>query len=173
MAPKSPANKVDMSQARLSPRDMEILALAWQCFETQPKVNYEKLAKIAEFKNANTASTCFGSVKKKIMSASKSSEPSTPTKSSGKQAAEAQTAPNSGKKRKLPTKSPRKGHPKTEEDGDDDEKVFKKKKKNQLKAEDVDDEDAQLMSGLLGFDVKKKLQEREKRTKREDDENEA
>lgn len=79
--------------------------------------------------------------------------------------------PKSGKKRKIPTKSPRKGHPKTEEDGDDDEKVFKKK--NQLKAEDVDDEDAQLMSGLLGFDVKKKLQEREKRTKREDDKNEA
>ncbi|KAI1442121.1 hypothetical protein F5Y02DRAFT_421377 [Annulohypoxylon stygium] len=135
-------------------------------------VNYEKLAKVAEFKNATTASACFNTVKRKIISACKSIEPSTPTKSGGKKAAKDQMTPKSGKKRKIPTKSPRKGHPKTEEDGDDDEKVFKKKK-NQLKAEDVDDEDAQLMSGLLGFDVKKKLQEREKRTKREDDKNEA
>ncbi|KAI1403665.1 hypothetical protein F4819DRAFT_450807 [Hypoxylon fuscum] len=53
--------------ARLTPRDMEILCKAWECLEGVPKINFEKLANAAGFKNTNTARVCFSSVKAKLI----------------------------------------------------------------------------------------------------------
>ncbi|KAI1206062.1 uncharacterized protein F4807DRAFT_244015 [Annulohypoxylon truncatum] len=167
MVPKSPTDNADKAQkdVHLSQREMEILSYAWQCFESQPKVNYEKLAEVAAFKNATSARVSFNSVKRKIMASGESSEPCTPTKPRGKRAAEDQTTPDSSKKAKLASKSSRKILPKVEEE-DDDEKTFKKKTKAK-----VDEDDAELMSRLLGFDVKKKLEKEEDDD--DDDESEA
>ncbi|TKA74012.1 hypothetical protein B0A49_04254 [Cryomyces minteri] len=50
----------------LSQRDTEVLALAWQCFETEPKIDYDKLAQLANYKTLASARVCFGGIKKKV-----------------------------------------------------------------------------------------------------------
>ncbi|KAK5017433.1 hypothetical protein LTR60_001940 [Cryomyces antarcticus] len=50
----------------LSQRDTEVLALAWQCFETEPKIDYDKLAQLANYKTLASARVCFGNIKKKV-----------------------------------------------------------------------------------------------------------
>ncbi|KAH8648443.1 hypothetical protein BX600DRAFT_442735 [Xylariales sp. PMI_506] len=53
----------------LTPRELEIAGLVWQCFESDPKVNYVKLAEIARFKNPASASACWLPIKKKLIAA--------------------------------------------------------------------------------------------------------
>ncbi|KAI0880555.1 uncharacterized protein GGS22DRAFT_197476 [Annulohypoxylon maeteangense] len=167
MAPK-PSNKVQ-KDVQLTSRDMEILSFAWQCFEGQPKIDFEKLAKVASFKNSATARVCFSSVKKKILGASESGETSTPATPRGKRAARDQMTPSSSKKTKLASKSPRnrKVLPKAEED--DDEKISKTKPWSETESE----KDAEIMSGLLGFDVKKEMETDRDSDDDDEDESEA
>ncbi|KAF1936540.1 hypothetical protein EJ02DRAFT_427425 [Clathrospora elynae] len=49
----------------LSPREMEVLALAWQCMETQPKIDMRKLASLTGY-TFGSASVTFGNIKRKI-----------------------------------------------------------------------------------------------------------
>ncbi|KAI1134737.1 hypothetical protein F5Y05DRAFT_199191 [Hypoxylon sp. FL0543] len=97
---------------QLSPRDMEILAKAWQCFEDTPKVNWAKLAEVANFKNAATARACFAPIKKKLVAAAaaaasgtpapaESGEPTTPAKGRRKRKAETEKTPDTGKRNKV------------------------------------------------------------------------
>ncbi|KAI1775836.1 hypothetical protein F4818DRAFT_441114 [Hypoxylon cercidicola] len=58
--PTKPANM------NFTARDMEILALAWQCFDDTPRINWQKLAELASFKNVETARACFAPIKKKL-----------------------------------------------------------------------------------------------------------
>ncbi|KAK7544385.1 uncharacterized protein J3D65DRAFT_663636 [Phyllosticta citribraziliensis] len=50
----------------LTTRDFEIAAAAWKCFKTEPAIDYVKLAELAGFKNAASASACWNSTKKKL-----------------------------------------------------------------------------------------------------------
>ncbi|XXG95206.1 hypothetical protein Hte_001466 [Hypoxylon texense] len=50
-------------------RDMEILALAWQCFDGMPRINYDKLAELASFKNGKSARDSFLHIRKKLAAA--------------------------------------------------------------------------------------------------------
>ncbi|KAI1452507.1 hypothetical protein F4805DRAFT_28284 [Annulohypoxylon moriforme] len=163
MAPKSSPKKAEKAHkdVQLTQRDMEILSFAWQCFTVQPKIDFEKLAKVAPFKNSATARVCFGTVKKKFMGAGESSEASAPTTPRKKRMAGEMMTSSSSKKAKS-AKSSRKVLPKVEED--DDDETPKKKIRADIEAE----KDAELMSGFLGFDVKKQLE-----TSEDDNESEA
>ncbi|KAI1542971.1 PIG-U domain containing protein [Pyrenophora tritici-repentis] len=48
-----------------TPREMEVLALAWKCMETQPKVDMNKLASLTGY-TPGSASVTFGKIKQKI-----------------------------------------------------------------------------------------------------------
>ncbi|KAI2468477.1 hypothetical protein F4781DRAFT_266319 [Annulohypoxylon bovei var. microspora] len=152
MAPRPSADKADKAnkEIQLTSREMEILSKAWQCFEDVPKIDWQKLAVIAGFKNPATARACFAPIKKKILGASgeataaESSEAGSPAKSRGKRTAPNQKTPGSGKKAKLAGNSPRKLLPKDEEG--DDEKVLEDKTKADTK---------QGVDGNIEVDVKK------------------
>ncbi|KAF2007266.1 hypothetical protein P154DRAFT_614675 [Amniculicola lignicola CBS 123094] len=66
-----------------TPREMEVLALAWQCMESEPKINMAKLAQLTGYTHASAGVT-FGKIKRKLKIFAASSQPmdyaSTPTK---------------------------------------------------------------------------------------------
>ncbi|KAF3065936.1 hypothetical protein GL218_09248 [Daldinia childiae] len=132
-----------IKDAQFTARDMEILGIAWQCFEVAPKINWDKLAKLAPFKNASTARACFGPIKKKLALASgesttaNTSEPSTPTKGGKKRKADSEKTPGSGKK----TKTSRKALPKFKEDGSEDEDETNAKIKADIKAQEAEEDE--------------------------------
>lgn len=65
-----------------TPREQELMAAAWQCFEEQPKVrsqvlrvksvlttpqiDYEKMAKLVNMSNPRSASNAWSAIKKKL-----------------------------------------------------------------------------------------------------------
>ncbi|KAL1390989.1 hypothetical protein HDK64DRAFT_266204, partial [Phyllosticta capitalensis] len=51
----------------LTPRDLEVAAFVWRCFKTEPTIDFAALAKVAHFKNAASASACWGATKKKLL----------------------------------------------------------------------------------------------------------
>ncbi|KAI1800768.1 hypothetical protein F4811DRAFT_537112 [Daldinia bambusicola] len=132
MASKATPNKE--AHPQLTPREMEVLAIAWQCFEVAPKINWDKLAKLAPFKNVSTARSCFSPIKKKLalasgeLTAAKTSEPSTPTKGGGKRKASIDKTPRSGKKAKTVIKA-------LSSFEDDDEEAVNAKIKADIKAD--------------------------------------
>ncbi|KAI1383772.1 uncharacterized protein F4822DRAFT_433712 [Hypoxylon trugodes] len=106
----------------LTARDVEILSLAWQCFDTNPKINWQKLADVAGFKNASTACACFGPIRKKLgISGTKAGAEDddksnhTPSKSATKRKVATPKTPHSSKK----AKSSRKALTSDEEDDDE------------------------------------------------------
>ncbi|KAI1463810.1 uncharacterized protein F4812DRAFT_232093 [Daldinia caldariorum] len=107
----SKATPTKEAYPQFSAREMEVLAIAWQCFEVAPKINWDKLAKLAPFKNVSTARSCFAPIKKKLalasgeITAAQTSEPSTPTKRGGKRKASVEKTPRSGKKAKTASKA--------------------------------------------------------------------
>ncbi|KAI8959896.1 hypothetical protein F5Y11DRAFT_331564 [Daldinia sp. FL1419] len=123
MSPKAASNK----ETQLTAREMEVLAIAWQCLEGSPKVNYAQLARRAPFKNATTARSCFAPIRKKLslalggLDGAKIGEPGTPTKGGGKRKAGAQKTPGSGKKAKATGKTCDVSLKFEEEDDDEDE----------------------------------------------------
>ncbi|KAK0334184.1 hypothetical protein LTR91_026117 [Friedmanniomyces endolithicus] len=50
----------------LTTKQMEYLALAWQCFESEPKINYTKFAEVAGLKNARSAAELMRVAKNKL-----------------------------------------------------------------------------------------------------------
>ncbi|KAK1816960.1 hypothetical protein LTR12_008682 [Friedmanniomyces endolithicus] len=50
----------------LTTKQMEYLALAWQCFETEPKINYTRFAEVAGLKNARSAAELMRVAKNKL-----------------------------------------------------------------------------------------------------------
>ncbi|CAJ2512538.1 Uu.00g055530.m01.CDS01 [Anthostomella pinea] len=60
-------SEIPTKPALLTPREIEILAMAWVSCELEPKVNFAKLADNANFKNPASARACFAPIKNKIM----------------------------------------------------------------------------------------------------------
>ncbi|OAL56525.1 hypothetical protein IQ07DRAFT_674709 [Pyrenochaeta sp. DS3sAY3a] len=139
------SNDNNTSAVTFSPREMEVLALAWQCMDTQPKIDYEKLALLTGYTKGSAAVT-FQKIKKKIgdLGASISGVPipATPKKNNAGKAA---ATPKSGGKRaatanESPTKRAKKtvgkkGKKVVDEDEEPEVEPMKVKK------EEVDDED--------------------------------
>ncbi|KAI3393827.1 hypothetical protein diail_3553 [Diaporthe ilicicola] len=104
-------DKPNMPQ--LTPRELELLVYALRCSEGGfPKVDYQKFAEMAGFKNASSASVSFGTVKRKLMSDAGGAKPA-PKKTTPKKAA-------ATKRKQEPVKD--------DEDGDSDESPKKKTK---------------------------------------------
>ncbi|KAF1934149.1 uncharacterized protein M421DRAFT_302 [Didymella exigua CBS 183.55] len=65
----------------LTSREMEVLALAWQCMDTEPKINTKKLAELTGY-TEGSASVTMGKIKRKLKlkAAGSSSVVNTPKK---------------------------------------------------------------------------------------------
>ncbi|KAF7191563.1 hypothetical protein HII31_07065 [Pseudocercospora fuligena] len=50
----------------LSEKQMKYLALAWQCFDTEPKIDYEKFAQVAGLKSSASARELMRVTKNKL-----------------------------------------------------------------------------------------------------------
>ncbi|KAI4936414.1 hypothetical protein J4E85_001744 [Alternaria conjuncta] len=90
-----------MPKESLSAREIEVLALAWQCVDPQPKVDMVKLAALTGY-TPGSASVTFGNIKRKLknMAAGASEDsPATPAKSRSGGRARATTATSTPKKR--------------------------------------------------------------------------
>ncbi|KAI1371454.1 hypothetical protein F4677DRAFT_311845 [Hypoxylon crocopeplum] len=144
------ASRGSGKEIQLSAREMEILAKTFQCFDEPPKINWQKLADIAPFKNVQTARACFAPIKKKLLVASGASgasgqgasgPPSTPTKGR-KRKSDTEKTPGFGKKAKTPSKVLR-----SIKDSDDEDEIHAKikaelkKAKEEEQVDDYDDED--------------------------------
>ncbi|KAK8023667.1 hypothetical protein PG993_011733 [Apiospora rasikravindrae] len=129
----------------LTARDQELAAIAWACFEGEPKIDMDKFAGAAGFSNINSARACWGPVKKKLLAQARAlakdndADPydaglATPkTKGSAKK-----TADNTGSKRKAKAMNSA-AYADDISDGDDldiDETPSKKTKKIGIKTED-------------------------------------
>ncbi|KAF2211162.1 hypothetical protein CERZMDRAFT_85708 [Cercospora zeae-maydis SCOH1-5] len=51
---------------KLTDTDVKMLQLAWQCFETMPKVDTAKLAHLSGHKNAASANTAYSNARRKL-----------------------------------------------------------------------------------------------------------
>ncbi|KAH8719353.1 hypothetical protein GQ44DRAFT_829247 [Phaeosphaeriaceae sp. PMI808] len=74
------ANKIDLTS-----RENEVLALAWQCFENEPKVDIAKLASLTGY-TPGSASVTLGNIKRKLKNraAGITKDSPTPKKSQGR-----------------------------------------------------------------------------------------
>ncbi|KAF2476638.1 uncharacterized protein BDR25DRAFT_375639 [Lindgomyces ingoldianus] len=141
----------DNEAVSFSAREMQTLALAWQCMETEPKIDYTKLARLAGY-TEGSAKVTLGNIKRKMKihasGLEANSAPTTPKKpatgtgktpkSSGKRAASGATSGESLSKRgkKVATGGAGKKGKGRVEDEEDDEEEFKAPK---IKDEEVGD----------------------------------
>ncbi|KAI4692161.1 uncharacterized protein J4E84_003129 [Alternaria hordeiaustralica] len=90
-----------MPKESLSAREIEVLALAWQCVDPQPKVDMVKLAALTGY-TPGSASVTFGNIKRKLknMAAGASEDsPATPAAKSRSGGRARATATSTPKKR--------------------------------------------------------------------------
>ncbi|KAI7278896.1 hypothetical protein KC343_g7075 [Hortaea werneckii] len=94
-SPSSPATKA--SPVNLTPSDLKLLNLIWQCLEGDaPKVDNKKLAQLGGYKTAASANTCWYNLRKKLFASQDGSAGAAGTGT-------ATTSPG-GKVRNTPTK---------------------------------------------------------------------
>ncbi|ORY03495.1 hypothetical protein BCR34DRAFT_591575 [Clohesyomyces aquaticus] len=128
-----------------SPKEMQNLALAWQCMETEPKIDYEKFGRLAGY-TKGSASVTIGNLKRKLrthtgaLNGSPITTPSTPKtpktpKSSSKRAAPGTSADATPSKKSRNTSAKGKNaHLGADIMNEDDEEEFKNVK---VKSEEV------------------------------------
>ncbi|EUC47043.1 hypothetical protein COCMIDRAFT_35346 [Bipolaris oryzae ATCC 44560] len=151
----APSNSKDVS---FTPREMEVLALAWQCMETQPKIDMAKLGALAGY-TPGSASVTFGKIKSKLklLGESLQDTPGTPSKSTPKKkaATPASTTPRKRKNAALvadATPSKKGKMPMREEDDvEDDDEVIKCDVSGVKKEEEI--EDYGFLSGIEAYAV--------------------
>ncbi|KAK2606639.1 hypothetical protein N8I77_005373 [Diaporthe amygdali] len=122
-------NKNEINMPQLTGRDMELLICALRSAENGfPKIDYNKMADMANLKNGRVASACFSLVKKKVMGeagatkATPKKETPSKRKQSAAAAAEAgDTDESPPKKAKTATKKSAKKQEETKEEDDEDE----------------------------------------------------
>ncbi|KAH9825853.1 hypothetical protein Tdes44962_MAKER03927 [Teratosphaeria destructans] len=112
----------------LSQKQMEYLALAWQCFDSEPKIDYTKFASVANLASANSARELMRVTKKKLkeeygaLSGTVSAANDTPKKSGGGSNAGAPTpTTNGGTGKKRGRKSKAVGEERVAGRDDDDD----------------------------------------------------
>ncbi|KAF2032292.1 hypothetical protein EK21DRAFT_87414 [Setomelanomma holmii] len=114
---------------QFSAREMEVLALAWQCMESQPKIDMEKLAKLTGY-TFKSAGVSFGNIKRKLKLLGEGLSADGPATPKNGRAKTATTSKSTGKKRakgsdedevETPSKRPKKSTRKRNDDDDDDE----------------------------------------------------
>ncbi|KAI4956040.1 hypothetical protein J4E91_000250 [Alternaria rosae] len=126
-----------MAKDDLTPRENEVLALAWQCFEQEPKVDMNKLAALTGY-TLGSAGFTMGKIKRKLKNktagisedspAAKSTRgrPRTATATSTPKKRGATAAPTSASKRSKKVAAARKttSSPSASDANDDDDNDF-------------------------------------------------
>ncbi|GAB7338249.1 hypothetical protein MBLNU457_4578t1 [Dothideomycetes sp. NU457] len=134
MPPKTP-NTAAPDKLNLTPRETELLALAWRCMETEPKLNNDQFAKLGGFGNPRSATNAWANIKKKLglVSPMKKETTTNAIKSGDNDDNDDNDGPTTPtqKKRKAPAKA-----------GDGSAKKPRARKGKNVKAETEDDEDA-------------------------------
>ncbi|KAJ9626900.1 hypothetical protein H2203_003356 [Taxawa tesnikishii (nom. ined.)] len=74
----------DLAGQELTERERAILANAWECFDNEPKVNYDKLAEKCGFTNPRSASNAWANIKKKLAFPTGNGTATTPGKATPK-----------------------------------------------------------------------------------------
>ncbi|KAI2619860.1 hypothetical protein GGS26DRAFT_572067 [Hypomontagnella submonticulosa] len=89
----APSTKADITE-----KEAQVLATAWQCFKTQPEVDFHKLAGLTGYTNHKSVQNVLTSVRKKIQAAMEADgeAPATPAKKT-----KAKATPRSSAKRKA------------------------------------------------------------------------
>ncbi|KAK5135032.1 hypothetical protein LTR08_005692 [Meristemomyces frigidus] len=140
----------------LSSKQMEYLALAWTCFETEPKIDYAKFAKLANLASPASARELMRVTKNKLKAEygagglqSASEKSSTPKKSTAKKNGDAGSACTSAtgtpaasatkKRGRTPSRKAREAE--EDREGDEEESPTKKVKGGVVKKEMVGDGD--------------------------------
>ncbi|KAH9863115.1 hypothetical protein IAQ61_009392, partial [Plenodomus lingam] len=129
----------------LSAREMEVLALAWQCMDVQPKIDTHKLASLTGY-TPGSASVTMGNIKRKLKilgdSLTSKSGPTTPKKTvtpkstaGSKRGAPANETPS---KRQKSGGRPKQQHS-AKDDEDDDEEMTKTEESIKVKKELFED----------------------------------
>ena len=77
---------------KLTPREREILCLAWQCLTKAPEVDYKLLSEKAKLKNAASATTSFLAAKKKLLASPDGDDESAPRAKKRRKTSKASTA---------------------------------------------------------------------------------
>ncbi|CAO2657215.1 Nn.00g033410.m01.CDS01 [Neocucurbitaria sp. VM-36] len=110
-----------------SPREMEVLAIAWQCMETQPKIDIQKLARLTGY-TPGSASVTMGNIKRKLKLLGESlsqNGPATPKKTGGPGRSKTTTPKRGGKRAAAesdaPSKRQKQGSRKAREQSVEDE----------------------------------------------------
>ncbi|GIZ39916.1 hypothetical protein CKM354_000327800 [Cercospora kikuchii] len=134
-----------MSTNEFTEREKQMMSLAWQCFDGEPKLDYKKLAGLAGMTNPVSASNAWAKIKKKLNAQAEavmgdgaatpsSTVKATPGKKRGRKAL---GDDNNGE---TPSKKPKAAKAKkatSEDDADDEEAV-----KHAVKTEKAEDEDS-------------------------------
>ncbi|KAJ4326337.1 hypothetical protein N0V94_000012 [Neodidymelliopsis sp. IMI 364377] len=123
----------------LSAKEMQVLALAWQCMETDPKIDFAKLAALTGY-TPGSANVTFGKIKRKLKAKAAATSgvpvaPKTPKKST------TATTPKSGKRgaagidgatADTPSKRSKKVSKPARDEDDDEEFATLKVKKEEI-----------------------------------------
>ncbi|KAK5700625.1 hypothetical protein LTR97_005142 [Elasticomyces elasticus] len=91
-----------MADKDFTTRELEIMAKAWNCFTTEPQVDYKKLSEECGMTNVRSASNAWGLIKKKIMAKGGGKTGSETNGTAKSDAAEVATPKSSPKKRGAP-----------------------------------------------------------------------
>lgn len=68
-----------MTNNEFSSREQQLMAVAWQCFDGEPKVNYQRLAELTGMTNTGSAYNAWTKIRKKLAAQAKTVTPkSTP-----------------------------------------------------------------------------------------------
>ncbi|KAF2110446.1 hypothetical protein BDV96DRAFT_651084 [Lophiotrema nucula] len=116
---------------KFSAREMEVLALCWQCFDGEPKINYDKLADLTGY-TIGSAKTTVGNLKRKLnrITSSANANP-TPGKGAGTPKTPRKRATKPADNDESPTKkrrTPAKKAAAAQQDDEEEYSVFKIKK---------------------------------------------
>ncbi|GAP86685.1 hypothetical protein SAMD00023353_2000420 [Rosellinia necatrix] len=137
----------------LSEKEKFVLGLAWKCFESEPKINWEKLANLGGYTNQASAQNVVRAAKKKLMAAA--------TEGLGD---DSEALPQTPKKKRVATPGSGKGKNKRiiedSNDADDEDMalpVSKKLKRTPKKARPVKTETEEDHKGNEGGDSEAKM----------------
>ncbi|GAB7361702.1 hypothetical protein MBLNU230_g1749t1 [Neophaeotheca triangularis] len=130
---KTTPTTTTMSAPNFTTRERELMCIAWQCMKVKPEVDYEKMATMAKFKNAQTARSSWGPVMRKILAgaagegAGEAAATPTPKKRKAGAATDAdagETPSKKNRKKATPRKPEAKGFCQDDEDEVDDTEAF-------------------------------------------------
>ncbi|KAK4497533.1 hypothetical protein PRZ48_011984 [Zasmidium cellare] len=151
-----------MSSSNFTEAELKVLLRGWLCLESGiPKMNYDKLAQVCDFKSKASASTRWSEARKKLTATfgedgnGNGDAATSPVKKTPKKRGAAKETDGTPKKRGRKSKAEKDAIAAAAAEEDDDEEIGspKKKVKKEVKAEAEDEDDGvgKLLSGAKEY----------------------